>query len=186
MLNHVYTSIIADMSDLNAPTFTLRNFRLSDWPTIVENMNNPMVTRYLSSVPSPYGRSEAESFIKMQINEDESDNSSSFNKVITVNDEVIGSVGFRLSNSDSTGLLGYWLAEKWWGRGIMTDAVKQITHIGFMKLGLSKIVASTHFANPGSQSVLRKAGFKYVGDGAVRKWNDVEIPVHNFELYYTN
>ncbi len=57
--------------------------------------------------------------------------------------------------------LGYWLGKKYWGKGIMTEAIKQMTKYTFENFGyLHKIYATPFGFNIGSQRVLQKAGFE--------------------------
>ncbi len=59
--------------------------------------------------------------------------------------------------------IGYWLAEKHWGKGIMTGAVRIICRFGFEKLGLRRIYAAVFPGNRASARVLEKAGFVFEG-----------------------
>lgn len=59
--------------------------------------------------------------------------------------------------------MGYWLGQKYWGGGIMTDAVKDITSFGFKDLKLRRIYAKVYPFNKGSMRVLEKNGFKLEG-----------------------
>ena len=62
--------------------------------------------------------------------------------------------------------LGYWLAEPFWGRGIMTQAVKIITAFAFSELNVLRVFAEPYTTNPTSARVLEKAGF--VREGILR------------------
>ncbi len=73
--------------------------------------------------------------------------------------------------------LGYWLAEKYWGRGIITEAAKAVIDFGFRELGLEVISICTSEENKRSRKVIDKCGFHYEGteracyliyDGTVR------------------
>ncbi len=55
------------------------------------------------------------------------------------------------------------------GKGIMTEAVRLITKIGFEELGLERIQAETFPNNPASGRVLEKAGFQL--EGHLRKYH---------------
>lgn len=55
--------------------------------------------------------------------------------------------------------LGHWLAEPFWGKGIMTQAIKRIISHGIRTLKLQRIFAEPYTINPASASVLEKAGF---------------------------
>lgn len=59
--------------------------------------------------------------------------------------------------------IGYWLAEKYWGKGVMTAAVEVVTKYSFEKLGLRRIYARVFHFNKASIRVLEKAGFEKEG-----------------------
>ena len=79
--------------------------------------------------------------------------------------EAVGSIGvFRKDNVyRKSAELGYWLAEPFWGRGIMTRAVEQICAIAFDTLGVVRIFAEPFAENTKSRRVLEKAGFHLEG-----------------------
>lgn len=56
---------------------------------------------------------------------------STFAYAITIDDRAVGSIGaFRQGNIHrQTAEQGYYLAEEYWGRGIMTDAIRQLCGI---------------------------------------------------------
>lgn len=63
-----------------------------------------------------------------------------------------------------TAEVGYWLAEPFWGRKIMTEAVKQFCRLAFQHWpDLVRIEAGVFSSNPASQRVLTKAGFTLEG-----------------------
>lgn len=77
---------------------------------------------------------------------------------------------FRMSDAESVqkhvghkAEMGYWLGRKYWGGGMMTDAVKSIVSFGFKNLKLHRIYAGVFLFNKGSARVLEKNGFKLEG-----------------------
>ena len=58
-----------------------------------------------------------------------------------------------------TAELGYYIAERYWGKGIMTEAVKQICGHVFDKSDILRIYAEPFAYNTASCRVLEKAGF---------------------------
>ena len=58
-----------------------------------------------------------------------------------------------------TAEMGYWLAEPFWGRGIMTLAVKAMTAYAISDMKLHRVFAEPYSTNPASAKVLEKAGF---------------------------
>ena len=79
--------------------------------------------------------------------------------------EAIGSIGLMVGKDVHrfTAELGYWLAEPFWGKGVMTEAVKRITEYAFNSFGLKRVYAEPYTSNRASARVLEKAGFKYEG-----------------------
>ena len=88
---------------------------------------------------------------------------------ITIDDKAIGSIGaFRQNNiHKQTAELGYYIGEDYWGKGIMTEAVKQICEFVFSKSDIIRIYAEPFAYNTASCRVLEKAGFQY--EGTLRK-----------------
>lgn len=61
--------------------------------------------------------------------------------------------------------IGYRLPVENWGKGYATEIAKAITAHVFNHYSVTEIFATTHPENLGSQRVLMKAGFIYVGEG---------------------
>ena len=62
-----------------------------------------------------------------------------------------------------TAIIGYWLSEELWGRGIMPEAVKLMTNYVFTHFDFIRVQASVYSKNPASMRVLEKAGFRREG-----------------------
>jgi RimJ/RimL family protein N-acetyltransferase len=80
---------------------------------------------------------------------------------IEIDREVVGTIG--ISIHDHKAEIGYWLGRKYWGKGIMTDVVKETTKYGFNELGLRRMYALVFPHNKASMRVLEKAGYKFEG-----------------------
>ena len=96
---------------------------------------------------------------------------------------MIGSIGaFRQGNIHRrTAELGYYLAEDNWGKGIMTQAVKQICNYVFDKSDVIRIYAEPFAYNTASCRVLEKAGFQYEGtlrNNAVKNGRVVDMKMY--------
>ena len=83
---------------------------------------------------------------------------------VTADNKEIGSIGvFRQENIHKrTAELGYYIAQEYWGKGIMTEAVKQICEYVFGSSDIIRIYAEPFAHNSASCRVLEKAGFQYV------------------------
>jgi len=55
--------------------------------------------------------------------------------------------------------IGYWLAEPFWGKGIVCEALKQMVAYAFNTFYISRLYATPFGRNISSSRVLEKAGF---------------------------
>ena len=84
--------------------------------------------------------------------------------VIDVDGKAIGSIGLHWKLKDylkHIGDIGYWLNKKYWGQGIMTEAVKNISNYAFDELGKTKLTIRMLEENIGSKRVAEKSGFEF-------------------------
>ena len=113
-------------------------------------------------LPYPYTEQDATDYISAMLSEDENE---TFAFAITTDNKAIGSIGaFRQKNIHKhTAEIGYYIAEEYWGKGLMTEAVKQICSYIFDKSNIVRIYAEPFSYNKASCRVLEKAGFLYEG-----------------------
>jgi RimJ/RimL family protein N-acetyltransferase len=83
--------------------------------------------------------------------------------LIEIEGEVVGAIGLENTEKDHKAELGYWLARKYWGGGIMSQAVEEVVNFGFKDLNLKRIYAKVYSFNEGSKKVLEKNGFTQEG-----------------------
>jgi ribosomal-protein-serine acetyltransferase len=80
---------------------------------------------------------------------------------------VAGGIAFiHLSMEHKNAEIGYWLAEEYTHKGIMTKAVRALFDYGFRELGLHRIVICCDTENIPSQNVTKRLGMKQ--DGVLR------------------
>lgn len=147
--------------ELKGDGFKLRSWYLSDAPAMQRNADNKNVSRFLlDRFPSPYTMADAEAWIKRWQHQEPI-----INFAIEIDGEVAGGVGleFRQDIYRKTPLLGYWLAEQHWGKGITAKAVKLLADYAFAQLDTIAILAFVLSANTASMRVLEKAGFEQQG-----------------------
>jgi len=137
--------------------YIIRDWRMEDASSVAKYANNRKIWMNLrDAFPYPYSLQDAESFISRSI---EADPITVF--AIATQSEAIGSIGLMLGEDVHryTAEIGYWLAEPFWGKGIMTQAVKSMTSYAIRNLKLHRIFAEPYSINPASLRVLEKAGF---------------------------
>ncbi len=90
---------------------------------------------------------------------------------------LIGLIGLRFPRHPLQADIGYWLGERFWNGGYMTEAVRLICYFAFQHLNVLRAYATVFAGNEGSRRVLEKNGFSL--DGTLRchinkggKWLD--------------
>ncbi len=138
--------------------FTLRPWQHSDLPALVRNANDQEIAANMTDTfPHPFTIPAGEAFLQRVIGDTPA-------KVlaIEIDGEVCGSIGIFPQHDifHQNAELGYWLARKHWGKGIMTSAIQQIVDHGFENFpGIDRIYARPFGSNYASQRALDKAGF---------------------------
>jgi RimJ/RimL family protein N-acetyltransferase len=138
----------------------LRPFRLEDADSLAHHANNRKVSiRLRDRFPYPYTRRDARQFLGAAAKRDH--NATEFVLAIEVDGEAAGGIGVILGTDIErvSGELGYWLGEEYWGRGIVTEAIRQFAPWAMERFKLSRLHADTFYDNPASARVLEKAGF---------------------------
>lgn len=145
----------------------IRKWKLSDAANLAAALSNKKVQDNLrDGLPYPYTEQDGIDFISAMLSADKND---TFAFAVTIDDKAIGSIGvFRQINIHRlTAELGYYIAEEYWGKGIMTEAVKQICEYVFSMSDIIRIYAEPFAYNTASCRVLEKSGFQY--EGTLRK-----------------
>lgn len=145
----------------------IRRWELEDAKALAAVISNKKILDNLrDGLPYPYTEKDGAEFISAMLSADPNE---AFAFAITVDDKVIGSIGaFRQGNIHrQTAELGYYIAEEYWGKGITTEAVKQICKYIFENSDIIRIYAEPFAFNNASCRVLEKAGFQF--EGTLRK-----------------
>ena len=160
----------------------IRKWELSDAKDLAAALSNKKVQDNLrDGLPYPYTEQDGKDFISAMLSADENE---TFAFAIMVDDKVVGSIGiFRQGNIHSqTAELGYYIAEEYWGKGIMTEAVKQICEYVFANSDIIRIYAEPFAYNIASCRALEKAGFQYEGtlrSNAVKNGKVIDMKMYS-------
>lgn len=161
---------------------TIRKWELSDAADLAAALSNKKIQDNLrDGLPYPYTEQDGADYISAMLSADENE---TFAFAVTFDGKAIGSIGvFRKANIHKrTGELGYYIAEKYWGKGIMTEAVKQICDYIFSNSDMIRIYAEPFAHNVASCRVLEKAGFQYEGtlrSNAVKNGKVIDMKMYS-------
>ena len=88
-------------------------------------------------------------------------------------EQAIGDISIvAMDKNDSSCEIGYILGKNYWGRGMMTEALKAVLDFCFTQAGFQKVRARYASLNPASGRVMEKAGMSYlktIANGVERK-----------------
>lgn len=95
----------------------------------------------------------------------EYDKSDYYHWMITLKeiDEPIGSLFASTVGRAQSAHVGYCIGQKWWHRGIMTEALNAVIAYLFHEVGYHRIEAMHDPNNPHSGAVMQKCGMQYEG-----------------------
>ena len=147
----------------------LSEFRSSDKPALVANLNDRDIYERTLRLPFPYTDANADEWLALNTKITQQQGQPVNFAIRTGDDSLIGGCGFdgfQIGQSHRAEI-GYWLAKPWWGRGIMSAVVQRVCQHAFEEFWLVKITAHVFTHNPASARVLEKCGF--VQEGVLRK-----------------
>jgi RimJ/RimL family protein N-acetyltransferase len=136
---------------------------MSDVVSLAENAGNILVWNNMhDQFPNPYTEGDALRFIREAL----SGPKPAMEMAIVIDGKAVGGIGIS-PQSDVERIsaeMGYWLGEKYWNKGVMTEAVRAMLSYVFLHFPeLSKVYAWVFSFNIASQRVLQKAGFEREG-----------------------
>lgn len=151
--------------NLDCGKCVVRDWRGTDKASLVPLANNRKVWRNLAHrFPHPYTESDADSWLERLAR-----SSNPTHWAIEVEGAAAGGIGIDPGEGiyAKNAVFGYWLGEPYWGRGIMTAAVRTTVEYVFGHFDLARLVSPVFEWNPASMRVLEKSGF--VREGVHRK-----------------
>jgi RimJ/RimL family protein N-acetyltransferase len=141
--------------------YIIRDWRPNDAASIVKYANNRKIWLNLrDAFPHPYRFSDAENFLSNIAQQNP-------RTIFAIADDkkAIGSIGLIIGEDVHrfSAEMGYWLAEPFWNKGIMSRAVLRFTEFATEKFTLNRIFAEPFVENTASVRVLENAGFVLEG-----------------------
>jgi [ribosomal protein S5]-alanine N-acetyltransferase len=136
---------------------TLRPWSIDDAKELAEIADNRKIADQLQDLfPSPYSKKDARKWLKSILPIDPPRNFA-----IMEDGAIVGNIGILLKDDIHriNAEIGYFLSEKYWGRGIAPRAVKAITSYAFSNFDIVRVFAETFSDNLRSRRTLEKAGF---------------------------
>ncbi len=143
--------------EISLQTCVVRSWRATDAESLTRHADNRAIwLNRRDAFPHPYTRRDAREFIRATLRR-----APETFFAIAVADEAVGGIGFVLHADVErvSAEIGYWLGEPFWGRGIVTEALRAVTAYAIETHRLTRVYAVPFAWNAASCRVLEKAGY---------------------------
>ena len=140
-----------------------------DWRDIARIGGDPQVARMTSSHRSPWPEAEVRAFLA----ESQWQGQLGFRLGVWFEGKLIGAVGIW----DDPVEVGYFLDPAYWSRGFATEAMSAFLPQMIARFGLTDVTADHCTDNPASGAVLRKLGFRQIGEGMGESLARGRVPI---------
>ena len=125
-------------------------------------MNDKHFSRFMSTIPYPYKRKDAEDWIKKCTKPAKKQDVIRKCFALDINGKLAGGIGLDALDKHKAEI-GYSLSKVYWNKGTATEALRLVTDFRFKKLKLKRIYAYVFTKNKASAKVLEKNGYKREG-----------------------
>lgn len=137
----------------------LRPARPQDADDVVAAVDDPLIRRFVTSLPTPFGRADAESWIAAA-----NARPSAWVIADPATDRLLGTARlYHVSDQDLKAEVGYWVAPWARGRGVAVAAVRAVTGWAFAH-GTARMELLAEPENAASYRIAVRAGFTYEGE----------------------
>jgi 8-oxo-dGTP diphosphatase len=157
---------------LRTDRLTIRPLRADDAADLHRLVNDWDVAKTLARVPFPYPRDLADEWIASTHAQMEAGSAWHLAIVGTENagtpeekEVLVGCVGLTLEAEAKQAELGYWVGRKFWGHGVGPEAAGRVARWALANLDIQRLTASALVENARSQALLRRIGFRQMGEG---------------------
>ena len=158
------------MERVTTERLAFRAPELADGDALYTLMNDFGIVKYLTSVPWPYTRPDADTYIERARTGRAEEKGLYYLILDRVTKEPVGTIDLRF-DPDEAAHFGYWLATPVWGRGYASEALAALLDFGFGVLGLRRIWGAAMPDNPASIRVMEKCGLAHAGTMRVKRPN---------------
>jgi RimJ/RimL family protein N-acetyltransferase len=136
---------------------TLRPFGLRDAPRVQLLAGEREVAAMTALIPHPYPDGAAEEWIAGQARDQAAGREYTYAVTSSDDGTLVGAIGLRPVATERENL-GFWIGQRYWGRGYATAAARALIALAFGLLDIDALTASHLTRNPASGRVMEKCG----------------------------
>lgn len=159
--------IFGNFPVLETERLLLRKITQADTKDIYHYGKNPTVSQYVPWKPHK-SMKDTEAYVEFVLRKYDNGELAPWGIEYKENGRLIGTIDFVSWNlRHKTAEIGYVVSHDYWGKGIATEAAKEVIKFGFEKMDLVRIEAKCFVENIASIRVMEKSGMSY--EGTLRK-----------------
>ncbi|MEK7251759.1 MAG: GNAT family protein [Actinomycetota bacterium] len=137
----------------------MRLFRIEEAPALFAAVNaeRDRLGEWMPWVPHATGPGAFTAFIQGALRSDEE--GTEFHRGLFARDQVIGGLGASVDLVNRVAEVGYWMISSFEGRGVMTEAVRNLVAFLFDDYEVHRIVIRAAVENTRSRAIAERLGF---------------------------
>ena len=173
--------VFGDPPVLETDRLLLRKTSLSDAEDLFEYASDPEVARH-TTWQAHESIEDTKGFLDSVMDQYRNRQVAPWGVIHKEDKRLIGTCGFvywDLHNSRAE--IAYALSRKYWGKGYMTEAVREVIAFGFGTMELNRIEARCKIENIASARVMEKVGMKF--EGVLRQHMFAKGTYHDLKVY---
>lgn len=159
--------IFSNLPTLTTERLILRKITIEDIDDMYAYASNDEVSKYLTW-ETHRNITDTKDYIKLILNNYKNNKIAPWGIEHKETKKMIGSIDFvNWFPNDKVAEIGYVLSQDYWGKGLMTEAARELIAFGFEKMDLIRIQARCFTKNFGSERIMQKTGMTL--EGIMRK-----------------
>jgi ribosomal-protein-alanine N-acetyltransferase len=173
--------VLKDLPTLETERLILRKMVLNDAEAVFAYASNSEVSRY-TLWETHRSIEDSRAFLEFATQKYENGGEPDWGIVYRGNGCLVGACGLvNWEAEHARAEVGFVLSREYWGRGLMSEAVRAILRFGFERMNLNRIEARCIAENAASARVMEKAGMVY--EGTLRQREYIKGAYRDIKLY---
>ncbi|MGA9225561.1 MAG: GNAT family protein [Mesobacillus sp.] len=173
--------VFSNLPTLETERLILRKITMDDTADIHKYASNPDVSKYVFW-ETHRSLSDTNDYIRFIVDLYKNGKLSPWGIEYKEDGRLIGTVDFvNWQPNHKSAEIGYALSKDYWGKGIATEAAKELINFGFYNMDLVRIQAKCLVENAGSERVMEKAGMTF--EGILRKFIFIKGAHYDVKMY---
>lgn len=144
---------------LETERLILDTWQISDWTSFRPIARDPEVMLHITG-GTPWSDDQIRTFVERQVEFYAERNFCRWKLVAKDDHQLIGFCGLGFWRDAADPEIGWWLARRYWGRGLATEAARAALRHAYERAGVDRIISVARPANKVSTRLMEKLGLQ--------------------------